>query len=146
MLRWEAALKEMELYSKLDTFKLTKTMNSWNSFVTDSIEKSDFLEAMPGQELTNKTIVSFRVKTADGKYFSHSELVNLYKEICSNDVKNFGPYNRVLFGQPVKYGNKSFIRIAIGASDLRQFVLEGFDATFDSMLIKLIESYAGVRS
>ena len=146
VLRWEAALKEMELYSKLDTFKLTKTMNSWNSFVTDSIEKSDFLEAMPGQELTNKTIVSFRVKTADGKYFSHSELVNLYKEICSKDVKNFGPYNRVLFGQPVKYGNKSFIRIAIGASDLRQFVLEGFDATFDSMLIKLIESYAGVRS
>jgi hypothetical protein len=54
-------------------------------------------------------------------------------------------YDRVLFGQPVRYGNKSFIRIALGASDLRHFVVNGADYTCDDTLVSIIEETVKAR-
>ena len=50
---------------------------------------------------------------------------------------------RVFFGQPVAYGGKSFIRIAIGSNSIRKFLEVGeIDLNNDYRLIEILESYA----
>ena len=53
---------------------------------------------------------------------------------------NLDGFDRVFIGQPVRYGDRSFIRIALGASDVRRFVQQGPDFENDRQLIRLIES------
>jgi hypothetical protein len=49
----------------------------------------------------------------------------------------------VFFGQPVQYGEKSFIRLAIGAYTVRAFLeKDAVDLTNDYRLINIIEAVA----
>ena len=93
---------------------------------------------MPGQEQTNKTIVSFRVRNDAGGFLTHEELTVLYRNICQKQVTEIDGFDRVLFGQPVKYGDKSFIRIALGASELCQFIKGDENYDNDGKLIDII--------
>ncbi len=145
LLRWEAALQEMISLAELDAYDVNIQIEQWNTFVVDSLAGSDCFQLMPGQEVTNKTIVSFRVKSESGQRLNHEQLAELYREICGGTVNGFNGYSRVLFGQPVKYGDRSFIRMALGASDLRRFVNDGFNGDNDRRLIEIIENYVKAK-
>ena len=141
LLRWEAALEEMLSLAELDTYEVNLRIEEWNKLIVTALGESKYFQLMPGQNVTNKTIVSFRVKSGEDKYLGHQELSELYSSICQQKIDGMGMFDRVLFGQPVKYGDKSFIRIALGASDVRAFVNNGIDFTNDRRLIEIIENY-----
>ena len=141
LLRWEAALQEMKSLAKLDIYSVNKHIQHWNSHVVTKLQESKYFELMPGQESTNKTIVSFRAKTKNGVYLTHEQLVQLYKGVCGKESDSFDGGSRILIGQPVKYGEKSFIRIALGSSNVRRFVENESELSNDSQLIKLVEEH-----
>ncbi|MEO7986707.1 MAG: hypothetical protein ABI766_09245 [Gemmatimonadales bacterium] len=145
LLRWHAALHEMKAMSKLDGHEVGDAIRQWNEFVIGRLGASQQFQLMPDQHITNKTIVSFRVKKNDGSFFSHVELSRLYDSICQRDDLAIGDCRRALIGQPVKYGDKSFIRIALGASDVRQFIQDGTDFTKDGRLVEIVEEIARER-
>ncbi len=140
LLRWQAALAEMTAMADLDLHTVNDVIQRWNEFVVTQLGQADSFQLMPDHQITNKTIVSFRVKRGNGDFLSHDELSWLYNTICQRRDLDFGQYDRVLFGQPVRYGDKSFIRIALGSSDVRRFVESGTDFENDRKLIQLIES------
>jgi hypothetical protein len=43
-------------------------------------------------------------------------------------------------GQPVRYGEKSFIRLAIGSVNIRSFIQHGLDLNFERRILDTIES------
>ena len=141
LLRWEAALVAMLKLAELDQYDINSRIDEWHIAVVDRLTQKICFDLMPGQEETNKTIVSFRVKSSPDTYLCHEELLTLYRTICTSDVIGFDGYSRVLFGQPVKYGDRSFIRIALGANDTHSFVTDGFDSSNDIRLVDLIEEY-----
>lgn len=71
---------------------------------------------------------------------THEELTVLYRGICRKQVTQIDGFDRVLFGQPVKYGDKSFIRIALGTSELHQFIKGSENYDNDEKLIEIIAS------
>ena len=140
LLRWEAALAEMTALADLDSFRVNLAVRKWNDFVVGKLRTDSMFELMPGQEVTNKTIVSFRVKKGCGDYFSHSELRLLYNKICQTRFTNMQGFEKLLIGQPVKYGDKSFIRLALGSSDFRSFAKDETDFGLDAVVIENIKS------
>lgn len=140
LLRWEAALEEMTSFAELDTYAVNRQILQWNQYMVGRMRKSPYFELMPGQEDTNKTIISFRVKSKRG-YLCHAELAAMYKKLCTQSHDNLQNATRLLFGQPVKYGDQSFVRLALSSTDVRQFVRQGADYTNDDRLIEIIEKY-----
>ncbi len=128
--------------SKLDGHEVGNAIQHWNDFVIGGLGASGQFQLMPDQHITNKTIISFRVKKNDGSFFGHGELSHVYDSICQRENLAVGDCRRALIGQPVKYGDKSFIRIALGASDVRRFIEDGPDFTNDGRLIEIIEQVA----
>ncbi len=139
LLRWEAALTEMVATSRLDSFDLSDTIQKWNRHVVERLGRSKNFKMMPDQQVTNNSIVSFRVLDDDGRFLSHNELRTLYQKVCQRDDLPLGKYCRALFGQPVKYGDRSFIRMALGSAGLRDFVDNGLDFDNDDALIDILE-------
>jgi hypothetical protein len=142
MLRWETALNEMEHFNDLCSFERHSAAVEWNQFVNGLIDESDSLELMPDQELTSSTIISFRVKNRQGQYLSHEQLRDFYASLCSLEHEGFSRYRKVLIGQPVKYGDKSFIRLAIGANSIRQFIEGTMTFDDDRHLVGIIDRLA----
>lgn len=140
LLRWQAALAEMSALAELDSFRINQAVGKWNEFAVNKLNSESIFEIMPGQKITNKTIISFRVKKGANDYFSHSELRNLYNRICQKRFDNMQPFEKLLIGQPVKYRDKSFIRLALGSSDLRKFASDETDFSLDSIAIENIKS------
>ena len=126
--------------SELDGYEINRRILEWNQHILKSLSSHPCFEMMPGQEETNNTIISFRVKRADGAFLSHDELRTLYQTICRSEHELTGRKN-ILIGQPVKYGDRSFIRIALGASDVTRFVNDGLDLTADDELISRITGH-----
>ena len=146
LLRWEAALAEMEALSQHDSYDINHSIKSWNKHITDQLSLYSTFELMPGQGETNKTIVSFRVRNSQGDFLSHGELQNMYSSICQQPVHTILGVSKVLFGQPVKYGEKSFIRIALGSSELGKFIRNSNNFEDESKLIKIIADWATANS
>lgn len=117
-LRWEAALSEMETYYHNDFQEIDMLSLEWNRYVTNFLEnRLDYFELMPNQELTNDSIISFRI-IKNGRHLTHQELKYLHQHLLKKSFSN--PYfTRVNIGQPVQYGDKSFIRLAVGSKDIR---------------------------
>lgn len=141
LLKWEASLYEMLELAKLDSYSVNTSIQKWNEFVVGRLTESDFFELIPGQEITNRSIISFRAKSKDGKYLNHEQLAELHAAISTEIHTGLKCYEKVLIGQPVKYGEKSFIRIALGSYDLRELMSNGFDLSNDHRLVELIEEY-----
>jgi hypothetical protein len=77
---------------------------------------------MPHQEKTNKTIISFRVKY-QGKYLNETELKKLHNYMVSSEFSYLQKKIKIFLGQPVTYDdNKSFLRLAIGSKNIREFI------------------------
>lgn len=123
ILKWKYTIEEIEKFNSIPYKKIQEKVNAWRSIVTDYLEKNDSYELMPFQEDTNKTIVSFRVKY-DGKYLNEQALRKLHYITVTKKYNNLSANNSMVFiGQPVTYFNdKSFLRIAIGSKNIREFV------------------------
>ena len=74
----------------------------------------------------------------------NKELKNLFDRIITERHEGLLGFNRVFIGQPVQYGDKSFIRLAIGSYSVRkQMEKKKFDPKNDIRLIEIIEEYVG---
>lgn len=143
-LRWSCALREMALFRDIPRHLTELKIDAWNAAVTQWLRVSPAFELMPDMELTNKTIISFRVRR-DGRFLGHGELRGLYREIVTAGRIGPGRGRPVYIGQPVAYGEKSFLRLAIGSMCIREFV-ENDETAFDDdkALIELIASKTAV--
>lgn len=122
ILRWLCALNEIEKYDEYPEEITEEIINNWRSTVIQHLEEKEAFEIMPYQEDTNKTIVSFRVKK-DGCYLNHEELKELHQYTVLSDYPFLPEDSRIFIGQPVTYhNNKSFLRLAIGSKNIREFI------------------------
>jgi len=138
-LRWECALYEMLEYDKIDEDTSNAMIQKWNRKIVKAIDDSPFLEPMPDMALTNKSIISFRVKHQN-RYLDNGELKSLFKKIVSREYTHLNGFKKIFIGQPVKYENGSFLRIAIGSYDVRQYLKhESKLIENDMKIIKIIE-------
>lgn len=138
-LRWACSLHEIKQFKKIPANVVREKIQQWNAFINQSLNASESFELMPDQSMTNKTIISFRVKK-NGAYLNHQQLKELHRQVvCKGDQLGLGK-EKVFIGQPVAYGDKSFLRVAIGANNIRQMVAVN-DTQFadDAYVIQIIE-------
>lgn len=144
LLRWQAALSEMEKMNQLPIADVLETVDQWNDVVLNQFAiDNDVFEAMPHTDKSNASIISFMVKDRKGNYIQNGRLQDLYLKIVSTDVEGLSSgYTRVAIGQPVKYGDLSFIRLAIGSFNIRKLLREGVDFSNDLALLRHIKKLA----
>jgi hypothetical protein len=139
LLRWEAAISEMKLLSFYGENMVTQAIDNWNAFVISQLQiNSDFFELMPDQQFTNRSIISFNVKHPDGSLLSDEELRKLYLKVCAEERDDFYDFKKIIIGQPVKYDNKSFIRLALGSYNVRMLIANAFVFKFDRRLFNIL--------
>lgn len=138
-LRWEVALREMEAYLTFPQEESNALIRRWNQVVTGRLAQSDTFKLMPNMELTNDSIVSFMV-LVNGNVLNNAELKKLFDYLVLTEHEGLDGFNRVFLGQPVQYGEKSFIRLAIGSYSVRRQLLNRrFEPFNDLRLIEIIE-------
>lgn len=120
-IRWALTINEIGKYSEIDEQETESKIRLWNKTVMDEIKKIEEFELMPHQERTNKSIISFRIKI-NNKYLDHAELKKLHRAIVTDNHAAKLGVKKLFIGQPVAYTNKSFMRVAIGAKNVRRFV------------------------
>lgn len=139
-MRWEIAIEEMKAYMAFHSNESNALIRRWNQVVTGRLAQSDYFQLMPNMELTNDSIVSFMV-LKNGKALNNNELKQLFDFIVLTDHKGLDGFQRVFIGQPVQYGEKSFIRLAIGSYSIRrQLAKKRFRPQNDLKLIEIIEN------
>jgi len=120
-LRWACSLNEIRKFRKIPRHPVTKKIGQWNDFITEQLSNSPEFELMPDQRITNKTIISFRIRKGD-KFLNHAELKQLYSQVVIEGRIGGQHEKKVYVGQPVAYGEKSFLRVAIGSMCIREFI------------------------
>jgi hypothetical protein len=141
-LRWEIALDEMESYLAYPWEKTEALITRWNRVVVGKLALSDHFSLMPDMELTNDSIVSFAV-TIGGRELGYDELKQLFDRLVLGTHDELGSFQKVFIGQPVRYGDRSFIRLALGSQTVRErLAADSFTADDDLRLIDLIETTA----
>ncbi len=138
-LRWAVALAEINRYQSLSKRLVREKIECWSKCMLKEIESRPCFELMPDQNLTNSSIISFRLRYED-RYLDHDELKALYFSIVKDDYASAHDFRRVNIGQPVRYGDRSFLRIAVGAKNIRHFVQQDEQSfTRDRMILSIIE-------
>jgi hypothetical protein len=129
----------MEAYLSFPQEDSNALIRRWNQVVTGRLAQSDTFQLMPNMELTNDSIVSFMV-LVNGSALNNVELKKLFDFLVLNEHEGLDGFNRVFLGQPVQYGDKSFIRLAIGSYSVRRQLLNRrFEPFNDLRLIEIIE-------
>jgi hypothetical protein len=122
--RWEAGIAEMEAFDRIPREDRNKLVSDWNALISREIsQRPDSFELMPNQDQTNNSIISFRVKKS-GAFLNNGRLRAFFHDLVTGHYPGHfaGDYDRVFIGQPVNYGDRSFIRLALGAYDIRQML------------------------
>ncbi len=139
-LRWCCALHEMTAFDQIPYDESDALISEWNQVTSDAISAADNLELMPDQQHTNSSIISFRAKY-QGRYLRPEETQRLFELIVRQKHSGFKKFDRVFIGQPVLYGDKSFIRVALGSYNVRRLILTGADWHNDHHLISLLSEH-----
>ncbi len=143
LLRWEAAIYEMAQISEFSVSEVMEVMNNWYDLIIRELSaNNDVFELMPDGEITNKTIISFRLKKSDGTYYSEPELREVYKKISLTEHTGLNGNTKLIIGQPVKYLNKAFIRLALGSYSIRHMIKSGIDSDLERRVIEIIKEAA----
>jgi hypothetical protein len=139
LFRWEAALVEIKLIDNFDVDQIISMINKWHNLILDTIRQyPNHFELMPDMEITNKSIISFRILDKQGVYLNEDQLRNVYKEISLNEYEGLGEATKLLIGQPVSYNHRSFIRLALGSYPIRTFLRHGLDTAKEKRVIDII--------
>ena len=139
-LRWQIALGEMEAFAALPQATTETTIARWNSSVVDRLGRSSSVTLMPDQDRTNPSIISFQVQH-QGQELGHDALVELHRSLVTSRHSGLtAGFDRFYIGQPVRYGDRSFIRLALGSPTVRAMAARG-ETVFDDDLaiIEIIE-------
>lgn len=138
--RWEAGIAEMQAFDLVPKEDRKKLVSDWNQLIsTEIIRRDQHFELMPDQDQTNSSIISFRVKK-DGQYINNGRLREFFNELVSEKYEEqLDGYDRIFIGQPVNYGDRSFIRLALGAYDIRQMFKQDQPFANEVALLDLIE-------
>lgn len=123
VLRWRYALEEISKFNSIPRALVQEKIDAWRNAVFHYLKEQEVFELMPFQENTNKTIISFRVKYK-GAYLDEQALKKLHYLTATKNYDNLGEGRSMVFiGQAVSYFNdKSFLRVAIGSMNIRNFV------------------------
>ncbi len=142
-LRWQIALDEMESYAGWPRHVSNALIDEWNREVSALVSGHPSFRMMPDQHKTNASIISTQV-LAGGRELSHDELRRLYHDVLTTEHDGLsGGARRVFFGQPVRYGDRSFIRLAIGSPTVRWMLERGSLFIDDDVrLVDIIASFA----
>jgi len=140
-LRWEAAICESETLSHYSEREITYAISSWNKHVVDYLRSKPMFELMRDQEKTNRSIISVRVRGKDG-YFSPQKLKLLYERLLLEGHKHYPKYKKLTIGQPVEYEAHTFVRLALGSTNVRKLIDSNIDLTDDFKLIDILEQIA----
>lgn len=142
-LRWQIALDEMESYASWPFHVSNALMDEWNTALARIIDDHPNFRLMPDQHKTNDSIISTQVLTG-GRELSHDELRQLYQDVLTSEHEGLsGGARRVFFGQPVRYGERSFIRFAIGAPTVRWMLHRGsLFMDDDARLVEIVAEFA----
>ncbi len=117
-LRWHIALDEIEAYYQIPVEESEKVIEDWWLTVSERLSGSAFFELMPDTQLTNNSIISFSVKNKN-KELDFSELKMLFDKLVLSSHTAIDGFEKVFLGQPVNYGKRSFIRLALGSHSIR---------------------------
>lgn len=128
VLRWLLTLKAIYDLRSIGQENISKVISNWNRFVNNELSKYDEFILMPDQTKTNPSIISFQVKGENGR-LNHQEMRSLFFSMVEKNHTGL-PTERVFIGQPVAYGDKSFLRLAIGADNIVNIHNRGGD-TFE---------------
>ena len=141
-LRWEIALDEMEAYLAIPQEETDALIRRWSRVVIGRLALSDRFGMMPDMELTNDRIISFTV-SAGGRELDYDELKKLFDTLVLGEHPSLNGFKRVFLGQPVRYGKRSFIRLALGSYSIRKLMEpNGFGPYNDLHVVDLIERTA----
>ncbi len=142
-LRWEIALDEMESYANWPFDVTNALIDEWNAHLSKVVDAHPNFRIMPDQHKTNDSIVSTQV-LAGGRELSHDELRSLYQEVVTSEHTGLSSgARRVFLGQPVRYGQRSFLRFAIGAPSVRWMLERGtLFMDDDERLVEIIAEHA----
>lgn len=138
--RWEAGIAEMEAFDQIAKEERKQLVRDWYCLITSEIKRrSAHFELMPDQDQTNSSIISFRVKK-NGEYINNGRLREFFNDLVSaRYAGQLQGYDRIFIGQPVNYGDRSFIRVALGAYDIRQMLKMEQPFANEVALLDLIE-------
>ena len=140
LLRWSCFINEREKFAALKDEEIDRIEKRWGTFVNTQLKKYPEFELMPDQEETNSSIISFRVKK-EGEYLNYNELKDLYQQLVCDDYSNAYNFSKVFIGQPVAYGYKAFLRLAIGSMNIRKFYHNDEKAFVDdAQLIEILRN------
>lgn len=141
LLRWHAAIYEMSQLSKFNYSQIYKVIKKWNATITAEFNKyGDRFSIMPDTNKTNKSIISFKLKDGNGNFLDFKDLWAIYASLSVADQTSLGKYKKLLLGQPVIYGDRSFLRVALGSYEIRQLLKENLDFSLDKEVINIIYS------
>ncbi len=136
----EIAITEMEKYQNISTDTTNALIRRWNQVVTGRLAQSDYFKLMPNMELTNDSIVSFMVIFKENP-LDYDQLKMLFDYLVLNSHEGLIGFSKIFLGQPVIYGDRSFIRLAIGSYSVRKLLEKPkFDPYNDIKLISIIEN------
>lgn len=139
LLRWEAAILEMENLAPLEEKRINYVVTKWNRVVTERIENSPYLELLQDYSKTNISIVSFKVKDTDGQYFAPDKLKKLHKSLTLQTHEFPSGATKAIIGQTVERGKDSFLRLALGSFNVRHLLLNDMDLSDDMYVLDRLE-------
>lgn len=137
VLRWLVTINSIESLRSLDSERVESIISNWNTMINNELKKYDEFILMPDQEMTNPTIISFQVKS-NGRLLDHQEMRKLFFSIIE-DTHTGLPKTKFFIGQPVAYGDKSFLRLAIGANNIIDLNEGDAEFTTDKRIIAIIQ-------
>jgi hypothetical protein len=143
LLRWEAAIVEMEEFDKIPIHKSMGMVNKWHDTIQAEIKKLENLVLMPQQDHTNNSIISFRIRNGADGFLDYDQLKGIYDRCMLNKHEQLdGNYDRFSIGQPVRYSNskEAFLRLALGSYDMRK-LLDHPDFSNDYKILEIISEY-----
>lgn len=138
-LRWEIAIEEMEAYRAIPLGVSNAWIRRWSRVVMGRLAMNDMFRMMPDMELTNDSIISFAIVVGDHE-LNMPELKAVFDKVVTSRHEGLDGYDRIFMGQPVKYGDRAFIRLAIGSNCVRaQLEDDTFDPSNDLRVVEIIE-------
>jgi len=140
-LRWLCAIEEIKKYNKISEDITEQKIKLWRKIIVERMQQIPEFELMPNQKDTNGTIISFRLKV-DKNYMNHEDLKKIFHSVVTTDHSSNYGFKRLFIGQPVSYQNQSFLRLAIGAKNIREFVESNeVDFELDKSILTIIRDH-----
>lgn len=129
----------MENYAAIPAQDSTDIIKNWHSFIIERLTASPFFAIMPDMQKTNLCIISFKC-LCHGNELDGTALTKLFEYLVTRQYHYHHQKVQLFIGQPVSYGKKSFLRLAIGSDFVqKQYHRIQTDYAVDCFIIDKLE-------